>query len=352
LEIIDPIAELKNDSISYPFEHAPEPATILEVAPSVYWLRMPLPFALNHINLWMVEEDDGWTIIDTGLNIDKIKQHWDALIASQCGEKPIKRIVVTHCHPDHLGLASWLERKTGAPVWATQGEMLTANAWYYQLPGHDLASMVELYRTHGLDAALLETMADRGPTYKGRVDMLPTRYGRLIDGDTLQLGQHEWRIIMGYGHSPEHASLYCAALGVLIAGDMLLPRITTNISVQSANPDGNPLLWFLDSIERFKDLPADTLVLPSHGHPFRGLSVRLAQLRAHHEERLQLLLSACDTPKSAGDLLCVLFNRELDAHQVMFAMGETIAHLNYLKHAGSLHTLRDANGVIRFVNRL
>ena len=337
------------EPINYPFEQQPGPGEALELAPGIFWVRMPLPFELNHINLWLLEEVDGWTLVDTGLNLDAIKANWGTVLAERCRDKPVKRIVVTHCHPDHLGLARWLGEKSGAPTWITLGEMLNACAWYHQLPNYDVDGMVGFFRRHGLDEARAALLFDRGPTYRARVDGLPLEYHRLIAGDALRIGGDDWRVIVGHGHSPEHASLHCAARKVLISGDMLLPRIFTNVSAMSSNPDGDPLGCFLDSIARFAALPDDTLVLPSHGRPFRGIHARVAQLAAHHEERFEALLAALDTPKSACELIPTLFRRELDAHQVMFAMGESIAHLNHLEHTGRARRARGADGVFRFV---
>jgi glyoxylase-like metal-dependent hydrolase (beta-lactamase superfamily II) len=335
--------------LTYPFAQQPSPGEALEPVAGVRWLRMPLPFELDHVNLWLLEETDGWTVVDTGLNLEALKSHWEAVLATHCRKKPVKRILVTHCHPDHLGLARWLGERTGAALWITQSEMLNAYAWYHQLPNYDVDGMVAFFRRHGLDEARAALLKGRGPTYRGRLDGLPTEYHRLIDGDLLRIGGHDWRVIVGYGHSPEHASLYCAGLDILISGDMLLPRISTNVSVMSANPDGDPLGRFLDSIERFTELPESTLVLPSHGRPFRGIRARVAQLAEHHRQRCEALLAALDTAKSACELLPVLFRRSLDAHQTMFAMGESIAHLNRLEHAGRVRRHRDAAGTTLFV---
>lgn len=336
------------EPISYPFDPQPAAGEAPELVPGVRWVRMPLPFELNHVNLWLLEEADGWTVVDTGLNLDDIKRHWEAVLEAHCREKPVRRILVTHCHPDHLGLARWLGGKTGAGTWITQGEILNAYAWFHQLPNYDVDGMVGFFRRHGLDEARAETLTGRGPTYRGRVDGLPTEYRRLIDGDLVRIGGHDWRVIVGHGHSPEHASLHCAELNVLISGDMLLPRISTNVSAMSSNPDGDPLGLFLDSLARFTELPEDTLVLPSHGRPFRGIHARVAQLAAHHEERCAALLAVLDAPKTACELIPTLFRRELDAYQIMFAMGESIAHLNRLEHAGRVRRSADANGVFRF----
>lgn len=336
-----------SEPIEYPIADQPEPGQALAVASGVFWVRMPLPFELNHINLWLLEEADGWTVVDTGLNLDDIKHRWESVLAAHCRNKPVRRIVVTHCHPDHLGLARWLGEKTGAGTWITQGELLNAYAWFHQLPNYDVDGMVGFFRRHGLDEARAELLNGRGPTYRGRVDGLPVEYRRLLEADSLRIGDRDWRVIVGYGHSPEHASLYCAELDLLISGDMLLPRISTNVSAMSSNPDGDPIRLFLDSIARYEALPAATLVLPSHGRPFRGIHERVDQLNRHHAERFDALVAACAAPKSACELIPTLFSRELDAHQIMFAMGESIAHLNYLEHAGRVRRSLDA-GVFRF----
>lgn len=333
--------------LAYAASAHPQPGEMPQLAPGVRWLRMPLPFVLDHINLWLLEDGNGWVLVDTGIGMPAVQETWDALLAGL--ERPITRIVVTHCHPDHLGLAQWLMARTGAPLYITEAEMLTAQAWWHQLPGHDVGAMVELFRRHGLDAARLDALTKRGPAYRSRVPGLPGTYRRLIDGDTLDIGGHAWQVVTGYGHSPEHASLACADLGVLIAGDMVLPRITTNVSVLASKPHDDPLRRYLASLSRFDALSADTLVLPSHGRPFRALRTRIAQLREHHRERCTALAAACGEPASAAELLPVLFSRPLDTHQVMFAMGEALAHLNYLEHAGRLVRQEDAAGMVRYL---
>jgi glyoxylase-like metal-dependent hydrolase (beta-lactamase superfamily II) len=220
-----------------------------------------------------------------------------------------------------------------------------------QIAGYAIPSMVEFFRRHGLDQARIDALVARGNGYKRGVPEIPATFHRLFADQLLKIGDHDWRTMVGHGHAPEHMSLYCAELGVLISGDMLLPRISTNISVMASNPLGDPLGLFLASIDGFRALPEDTLVLPSHGRPFRGLHARVEQLHAHHAERCEVLLTACKgTPRTAADLIAVLFNREIpDPHQTMFAMGEAIAHLNYLEHAGKMQRIEE-NGLIRFVS--
>lgn len=331
--------------IAYPFEQLPDPGSTREVAPGVRWVRMPLPFALDHVNLWLIEDGPGWTAVDTGIALDGVKDCWRQLLPSY----PLRRQIVTHCHPDHLGLAGWLEHEAGAPLWITQGEYLTAQMVCAQFGSYGIPAMLALFLRHGLDDSRAAELADRGNAYKRNLSEIPATYRRLIDGHSVSIGGRDWRVSAGYGHSPEHAALYCAELKLLISGDMLLPRITTNVSAVASDPDGNPLGLFLDSIARFRQLPADTLVLPSHGKPFRGLHARIAALEKHHEERCGELLDAIERPATAAELMPVLFTRPLtDAHQVMFAMGETIAHLNYLEHAQRVGRIEE-NGIIRFV---
>ena len=335
-------------TLQYPFTRAPESGSLTEVADGVLWLRMPLPFQLDHINLWLLRDGDGWVIVDTGFPDDAVRETWSGIIDRLDG--PVTRIVVTHFHPDHLGLADWLMEKTGAPLWMTSGEFLTAHVVWNEVGGHGARFMVEQFRMHGLDAEHLAKFEKRGSGYRKAVPALPQHYQRLMAGDSLTVNGKKWQIIIGHGHSPEHMALYCPELDVLISGDMLLPRMSTNISVFAATPDANALGCFLDSLDTMAaEIPGSALVLPSHGLPFRGVQPRVEALHAHHADRLAALESSCEqAPKSAAELLDVLFNRALDTHQTMFAMGEAIAHLNYLEQAGRLSRSIDAGGVIRF----
>ncbi len=335
-------------SLHYPHAHFPGDRQLTEVAPGVFWLRMPLPFLLDHVNLWLLKDGSGWTIVDTGFPADSVKESWKTIIAGLDG--PVTRLVVTHFHPDHLGLAAWLMEETGAPVWMTSGEFLTAHAVWHEVGGHGARFMVEQFRQHGLDGERLEKFATRGSGYRKSVPSLPEHYHRLKAGDEIAIDGRRWQLLIGHGHSPEHMALYCPDLGVLISGDMLLPRISTNISVFASTPKADALRWYLDSLDEMADqLPEDTLVLPSHGLPFVGIRPRVRALQAHHEERLHVLERSCEeVPQSAAELLDVLFNRALDTHQMMFAMGEAIAHLNYLELAGRLSSQLGADGVIRY----
>ena len=331
-------------SLEYPFPQVPGPGTTVEVAPGVHWLSMALPFQLDHINLWLVEEQDGWTIVDTGIGNAETRRLWAQIL----GEKRVKRVVVTHYHPDHAGNAAWLCERYGAEFWTTQGEYLTAHAVRTATAGYTADAVLEVFRRNGLDAERAARMASRRNRYAELVPEFPHSYRRIIEGDQLELGRHRWRAIIGHGHAPEHLSLYSKSLNTLIAGDMLLSTISTNVSVWSIDPEGDPLRLFLDSIARYRDLPAEVLVLPSHGKPFRGAHPRVAQLEDHHRERLSELLKSLATPKSAAELLGVLFRRPLDAHQTFFAMGEAIAHLHYLYYAGRATRAMGNDGIMRY----
>jgi glyoxylase-like metal-dependent hydrolase (beta-lactamase superfamily II) len=330
--------------INYPHDTPPPAGHTHSVHPGILWLRMPLPFALDHINLWLLEDGASWTAVDTGFAVAPVKDAWQQILA----DKKLSRLLVTHFHPDHLGLAAWLQELSGAPLWMTLGEYLTAQVVLAQIGGWSIQAMLDFFREHGLDEAPIEALRVRGNGYARGVPGIPATFHRLQDGDSVAVGDHAWRVIVGHGHAPEHASLYCESMRVLISGDMLLPRISTNVAVYAGAPDANPLAWFLTSIDRLRVLPEDTLVLPSHGLPFRGLHARIAQLEAHHAARCDDLLEACGQPKSAAELMPVLFPRQItDPHQVMFAMGEAIAHLNYLQQARRLERVTE-NATIRF----
>ena len=335
-------------SLSYPFPEVPAPGTTIEVAPGIRWLSMPLPFKLDHINLWLIDEEEGgnadWTVVDTGIGNAETRALWEKIL----GKRHVKRVVLTHYHPDHAGNAAWLCERYGADLWTTQGEYLTAHAVRTASAGYTPDAVLAVFRKNGLDEERAARM--RGPRnrYADLVPDFPRSYRRIIEGDEITLGKHRWRAIVGHGHAPEHLSMYCQELNTVIAGDMLLSTISTNVSVWSIDPEGDPLRLFLDSVARYRELPEDVLVLPSHGKPFRGAHRRVAELERHHRERLEELTQSLKSPKSAAELLSVLFRRPLDAHQTFFAMGEAIAHLHYLYYAGRAKRAQGKDGIMRY----
>jgi len=332
-------------SLHYPFPEVPAPGTTIEVAPGIHWLSMPLPFALDHINLWLVADGDGWTIIDTGIGNPETRVLWEKIL----GSKRVKRVIVTHYHPDHAGNAAWLCQRYGVELWMTQGEYLTAHAVRTSSAGYTTDAVLSVFRKNGLEEQRAAGMGGRGNRYAALVPEFPLSYRRIIEGDEIAIGGHTWRAMIGHGHAPEHLSLYSKSLNTLIAGDMLLSTISTNVSVWSIDPEGDPLRLFLDSIARYRELPADMLVLPSHGKPFRGAHDRVGQLERHHQDRFtDVEKSLRENPKSAAELLSVLFRRPLDGHQTFFAMGEAIAHLHYLYYAGRAKRAQGEDGIMRY----
>lgn len=362
--------------VSYPYTSPPGPGDHIRVAPGVLWIRMPLPFALDHINLWLLADNEGgtegWTIVDTGYGDDVTKTLWQTHFKTTMRGLPVKKIVVTHYHPDHVGCAGYLSEITGAPVYMTTSEFMAAHAAAFDFAGFDHERGKALFLAHGAPsnqtagkkpdnapkdtelnatAGVDEAQNTRAASFKKGVPQLPYTYRRLMDGDVLKIGQHDWKITTVFGHAPEHATLYCANLNVLISGDQVLPRITTNVGVWGNQPEANPLKAFLDSMSKLTFVPETATVLPSHDRVFTGLHLRITQLHGHHALRLGELHGALDTPKTAMEILPVLFKRKLDDHQLMFALGEAIAHLHMLYYAGKAERRLGGDGVYRFLAR-
>jgi glyoxylase-like metal-dependent hydrolase (beta-lactamase superfamily II) len=345
----------QEERLQYPFgDTLPAPGETLEVADGVRWIRMGLPFQLDHINLWLLRDRidgrDGWTVVDCCVSRDDAKAQWERIFETQLQGLPVLRVMVTHMHPDHVGLAYWLCERWNAPLWISATDYNTARLASQTTTGFGGPMAAEFFAAHGLtDPDSVEKIKARASYYPSLVPDVPRRFRRLRDGEPVRIGQREWRCIAGFGHAPEHIALHCGEAGVLISGDMVLPRISTNVSVHDVEPESNPLRLFLDSIDGMRTLPADTLVLPSHGKPFRGLHERIQQLLEHHDARLRDVMEACAAgPKSAADILPLLFKRKLDLHQTTFAMGESVAHLHALWHDGRLVRRREADGVWRF----
>jgi glyoxylase-like metal-dependent hydrolase (beta-lactamase superfamily II) len=333
----------------------PTPGTVHALAPGLRWLRMPLPFALDHINLWLLDDEaegrKGYALVDCGAGTDATRAAWEQVIAGAMMNAPLLRVFATHCHPDHVGLSGWLCERFQAPFWTSAAEFGFARMMAAALPGVDGPSAIPHFQRHGLvDPVMLEQMQGRRNYYPSLVPAVPAAYTRMQHGDIVTIGQHDWRVITGFGHAPEHVSLYCAGLNALISGDMVLPRISTNVSVFAVEPEANPLALYLDSLSRYTDLPDDVLVLPSHGKPFRGLHTRIRQLRDHHDARLAEVVAACTGQwRTAAEIVPLMFRRPLDAHQLSFALGEALAHLHKLWREGIVRRATGGDGIIRFI---
>ena len=341
--------------ITYPHEIPPAPGESIRVADGILWIRMPLPFALDHINLWLLEDSDdagpGWTIVDTGFGVAETHALWQRHFTETMQGKPVKRIIVTHYHPDHVGCAAWLHERTGAPVWMTATEFLSAHAAAEDVAGFDRENSAKLFIAHGIASArpdFANALSTRSGAFKRGVPSAPKQYFRIMDGDRITIGKREWRVITAFGHAPEHATLFSRDDNIFISGDQVLPRITTNVSVWGNQPEANPLKLFLDGMSKFSALPEETLVLPSHDRVFTGLHERIAELHAHHALRLGELVAALDTPKCAAEILPILFRRPLNDHQLVFAIGEAIAHLHFLWREGRVIRTYTADGIYNF----
>ncbi len=321
-------------SVIYPFATVPARGAAVEVAPGVLWLRMPLPIALDHINVWALEDGESWTIVDTGMHTALAVEVWQQIFAGPLGNRPVGRVICTHMHPDHVGMAGWLTRRFECRLWMSRLEyvicrMLVADA-HREAP----ADGVRFYRAAGWDEAAIEAYRAGFGGFGRHIHELPDSFHRLSDGDEIVIGGRRWLAVVGRGHSPEHVCLYCPELEVMIAGDQVLPKITSNVSVFPTEPDADPLAEWLNSIAAIGQRVPDTvLVLPAHKEPFRGLHARLGELNAWHEGALRRVLAALREPKRAIDVFPAMFRRNV-SHALQLATGECIAHLNCLRGRG------------------
>jgi glyoxylase-like metal-dependent hydrolase (beta-lactamase superfamily II) len=342
------------NAMTFPYAEPPAPAACIDVSPGVKWLRMPLPFALDHINLWLIEEADGWALIDTGFGVQATRDLWEQHFVGTMKGRPLTRILCTHYHPDHLGNAQWLAERfatSEGPLIPEMSllELVTAHAVADGTGAHQRSALAAFFRAHGLTDAQIEVTANRGNTYSGGVPTRPPTCQRIFPGDTIEIGGKLWSAIVGHGHTPEHLSFYCEEARVLVSGDMLLPKISTNVNVWPVTALSDPVSEYVNSLQAFKYCEDDTLVLPSHGLPFRGIKARVAALETHHEDRMNDLYAALtEGPKTAADLIPTLFRRTLDSHQLFFAIAEAVAHVNHGWRIGRLERAVDSDGRIRF----
>jgi glyoxylase-like metal-dependent hydrolase (beta-lactamase superfamily II) len=333
-------------NLDYPFEKRPELGEAIEVAPGIHWIRMRLPMQLNHINLWLLEDGDGWTVVDSGIRNEETTGAWKQLFAGPMAGRPVKRVIVTHMHPDHIGLAGWLVRKFDVELWITRTEFLMCRNLVADTGQEAPQEGVRFYRAAGFTDELLENYKARFGGFGHGVYKLPNAYRRVHDGDKIEIGGRVWRIVVGNGHSPEHACLWCAEANLVISGDQLLPRISSNVSVHPTEPEANPLKDWLDSCNKLKTvLPSDVLVLPSHNEPFRGAHLRLTELIDGHETNMEKLHDLCAEPKRAVDVFPALFRAKITTGVYGMATGESIAHLNCLRFRGQINRGADENGV-------
>lgn len=343
----DPAVSHRTDDLVYPFDTPPAAGEALPVAPGVLWIRMPLPFTLSHINLWAIADGERWTLIDSGLRTPETTDAWRALRDGALERREIERIIVTHMHPDHVGMAGWITRRAQCRLWMTRLEYLSCRVLVADSGRDAPEDGTRFYRRAGWDEEQLEHYRARFGEFGKHVYALPDSYRRMVDGESIRIGDADWTVITGSGHSPEHASLYCAQHRLFISGDQVLPRISSNVSVFPTEPDADPLGDWLESLARVRArVPNDVLVLPAHNLPFRGLHARLDALEAGHARGLAALRAKLSVPQRAVDVFDALFRRPIDTRSLLsMATGETLAHLNRLIALGEATVEEDAQGV-------
>lgn len=340
------LADREESPLRYPLGRIPAAGEMMEAAPGVYWVRMPLPFQLDHINLWLLEEEDGWTLVDTGVSSDEVKALWRRIFADGLKGKPVKRLIVTHLHPDHVGLAGWFTRKWGIELQMSRTDFLLCRNLVLDTGREAPKEALDFYRAAGIGERGLESYRKRFGGFGERVHRLPDIFRRLKEGDEMTIGGRRWRVVVGSGHAPEHVCLYCEEAKILISGDQVLPRISSNVSVHPTEAYENPLQDWLDSCHRIRAaLPDDVLVLPAHNEPFYGLHTRLTQLIDGHAEGLSKLHDLLAEPKRAIDVFPALFKRKIVPDVFFMATGESLAHLNCLIGRGEAAVARDEKGV-------
>ena len=338
-------------TLRYPWETPPKPGEILELMPGVVWVRLALPFQLNHVNIYLLADGDGWTMIDSGFGNEETIAAWTALFEGPLKNFNITRLIVTHSHPDHVGLAGWIVERFDCPLVMSQVEYL--QSVYHQNRGTEERKQAQrlFFRRHGMDENLTDKLLGRGQDYLKRVSTLPASYRRIAHGDEISIGSRRFKVLTGGGHALDQVMLYCAADKLFLSADQVLSKISPNVSVWAVEPDQNSLGGYLASLASLTTtLPYDALVLPGHGVPFYGLKTRIKQLADHHEERCGMIAVACrEAPKTCAELVPVVFHKyPLDAHQTGFAAGELIAHLNYMVNEGRLVLEPQPDGVLRF----
>ncbi len=324
-------------SIKYEFDARPANGETLNIADGIEWLRMPLPFSLNHINLWLLNDDEQWAIVDTGVGTAETRDLWHKVFQDGMEGKPASHVIATHMHPDHVGCAGFLSQHFDVDLWMSRDEYLMCRILVADTGRAAPQEGVRFYKDAGFTDQQLTSYEKAFGFFGKFVTPLPEAYERLYDNDELCIGGHRWRVITGGGHSPEHACLYDSDRNILIAGDQLLPTISSNVSVWPTEPLADPLQNWFDSLRKLRALvPEDVLVLPAHGKPFRGAYTRIDALILEHEERLQTLREVCTSPQRAVDVFPSIYRSKIDDRNRIMATGEALSHLNFLVRSGEL----------------
>lgn len=339
-------APVLSRGLTYPLGDPPGPGLAVEAAPGVLWLRLPLPFALEHVNAYAIRDGDGWAVVDTGLSTSLTRQLWEAALAGPLRGLPVTQLICTHMHPDHIGLAGWLCERFEAPLLMSRLEYVTARMLLADTGTSAPEGHAAFFTAAGWTEAQIQAWRDEYGTFGRRVEPLPRTFHRLSDGDVISIGGEDWTITVGSGHSPEHVCLWRRSDDVILSGDQVLPRISSNVSVYPTEPLADPLGDWLASLDKLEALwPEDAFILPAHGEPFRGLHPRLTALKRGHAVSLERLTRALAEPRRVVDLFVAVFGRAIGDGLLDMASGECLAHLIYLERRGVVTRDRDAAGV-------
>ncbi len=341
----------RTSKLEFPWNAPPGKGEVTEISPGLLWARLPLPFRLDHVNVWLLEDDDGWTVIDTGCATPELFDVWETLLAGPMRGLPVRRVVATHGHVDHIGLSGWLVERFEADFVGTFAEWIWARLTHmHDVPNSSATHHSYLIR-HGFDESVADGMIKSRNRFIDLSGPIPGAITEIRDGHTIRFGRRDWRVLVTRGHAFEHASFYDSVSDILISGDHLLPRISPVIAVYEMTPTADPLADYLASFPQFADIPARTLVLPSHGMPYRGIHERIEELRDHHRKRLDATANSLSVPRTALDLSRTMFPHIEGPDNIGFALGETLAHINYLVNSGVVQEGRDANGRAIFTAR-
>ncbi len=337
-------------ALTHPFPDPPETGAAIELAPGVLWLQLALPWALNHVNVYALDDGDGWTVVDTGLDTAATRDAWEALLTGPLRGKPVTRIVVTHHHPDHVGLAGWLMKRCGAALWMPRTGWLLTRMLLLDEQALPPPETLAFWRRSGMERELLSARRTERPfNFADCVAPLPLGYTRLREGAVIRMGGRDWDIRMGEGHAPEHATFWSRDDALVIGGDQLLPGISPNLGVQPTEPDADPVGDWIAACDRLaRHARADQLVLPGHRKPFIGLPLRLSQMAEGHRAALDRLVAHLAVPRTGGDCFAPLFRRSVTRDVYGLALAEALGHLNALTASGRARRWMGDDGAWRW----
>ena len=332
-----------SQKLTYPFEDIPAEGEAVEVADGILWMRLPLPMKLDHVNVYAIADGDGWAIVDTGFYSKRGVKNWETLMAGPLQGKPVTRVIVTHHHPDHIGMAGWFQTVHGAELVTTRTAWLMARMLVLDDQPVPTAEAITFYTRGGMAKDMLEKRKTERPfNFSDCVAAMPQGYTRIREGDRILIGERDWDVRIGNGHAPEHATLWSDD-GVVIGGDQLIPSISPNLGLYPNEPEADPVSDWLEACERMSLYATpDQLVLPGHKLPFKGLPLRLKQLIDNHHGALKRLEEFLAEPHSAGETFLTLFKREISGGEYGLALVEAMAHCHHLYLSGQVtRSLRD-----------